>query len=490
MNAVRKLISTVLPATLLIFLSACGGGPTPDPGGPGEASVRITPADPTMNVADTQAFTAVVNDGEGPQAVSWSSADEAIVVIDAAGLATALAPGSTRVTATSTADPSLSNYAEVYVREPTCLAPIEFSSHIIAATTLSRQEHPGSCTDYLVTGWLDVRADLVVEPGVIVDFAWGAGLFITGRPGGSLAASGEATMPIHFRPAADATGPWKGIVFGSDSPANRLEHVIIEGSGAPVTDAIYPHHIQASVIVPLGYSVGITNTLFRDAEAYGLWLGVGALLSDFSGNSFEGLDFAPVTLGLEQVGLLGSGNTFASTDNPNGLELIELQSRPDLTIDVSMPDLGVPYRFRDLQWVTGVNLTVEPGVTLQFAADTGLTIDDSSTSSGSFTAVGTADKPITLTADIAGAAAQHWDGLFIASTGASEVRHAVIGYGGGATDLMVPANQGGNIVLYGGARLTISDSYLHDAPVCLETLGATGNLDADYGSITSDNCAR
>ncbi|GMR13991.1 MAG: hypothetical protein BMS9Abin29_2218 [Gemmatimonadota bacterium] len=69
------------------------------------ATVAVTPEDPIIAIGGTQLLAAAVSDANGNPmagaAVTWSSADEAIATVDAAGLVTAVAEGSATVTGTS-----------------------------------------------------------------------------------------------------------------------------------------------------------------------------------------------------------------------------------------------------------------------------------------------------------------------------------------------------------------------------------------------------
>ncbi len=96
-----------------------------------------------------------------------------------------------------------------------------------------------------------------------------------------------------------------------------------------------------------------------------------------------------------------------------------------------------------------------------------------------------------MTADVAEAGPDHWDGVAISSTGSSRVQHAEIGFGGGRTGMSIPDNNGANIIVSGNAVLDVSDSHLHDAPLCLEripggTLLLTGSNNTTAGCSDVD----
>ena len=105
------------PFSLLLLAalaaSACGGsgGTTPPP--PAVASIAVAPASPSVAVGATQQFTATAKDASGNVmsgvSFTWASSATSIATVSASGLATAVAAGTTQITAssggvTSTAD--------------------------------------------------------------------------------------------------------------------------------------------------------------------------------------------------------------------------------------------------------------------------------------------------------------------------------------------------------------------------------------------------
>ncbi len=91
-------------ATALFATAACGGDSGPS-GPPPVGSVEVTPATASLGVGDTQQLTATVRDEAGNtltgRTVTWSSSAAAIASVDAAGLATAVGPGTATITATA-----------------------------------------------------------------------------------------------------------------------------------------------------------------------------------------------------------------------------------------------------------------------------------------------------------------------------------------------------------------------------------------------------
>ncbi|MBL8961136.1 MAG: Ig-like domain-containing protein [Gemmatimonadetes bacterium] len=103
----------VLPSSafLLAFLAACGGGgdgagTTPPPPAPATvATVDVSPASATLAIGATSQLSATPRDASGNalsgRTVTWASGNTAVATVNGSGLVTAVAAGSTTVTATA-----------------------------------------------------------------------------------------------------------------------------------------------------------------------------------------------------------------------------------------------------------------------------------------------------------------------------------------------------------------------------------------------------
>jgi hypothetical protein len=123
---------------------------------PAVRSVTVSPSAVTMNPGGTQGFVANVDADPGvARTVTWTSSNQAVVTITAAGVATAVAPGAATITATSTANTSVAGAASVTVRTPTA------ASVTIEKVTVGNTNVP---VNFLaVVGQMDVTVN--VDPG-------------------------------------------------------------------------------------------------------------------------------------------------------------------------------------------------------------------------------------------------------------------------------------------------------------------------------------
>src|SRR6478672_7763075 len=111
----KRIRSRLAVATLSIAaLGACGGGdgPTPPQPVPVVRSVQLTPATASIRVGETQPLTVAVDVANGAgTGVNWTSEATSIATVSAAGIVTAVAPGTATIRATSAFDSKVSGTA-------------------------------------------------------------------------------------------------------------------------------------------------------------------------------------------------------------------------------------------------------------------------------------------------------------------------------------------------------------------------------------------
>ncbi|MFQ5780282.1 MAG: S8 family serine peptidase, partial [Nitrospiria bacterium] len=136
---------TTHPSSLDEPLVNAGGGPPP-----ALASIAVTPTTASIPVGATEQFVATGSFADGSTAdltssVTWSSSNSAVATMNAAGLATAIAEGTTTITATSG---TISNVATLTVTAPP--PPPTLNSIAVAPTTPSISA--GATQQFVATG--------------------------------------------------------------------------------------------------------------------------------------------------------------------------------------------------------------------------------------------------------------------------------------------------------------------------------------------------
>lgn len=94
-------------------------------------AVSVNPASLTLKEGETAQLQATVSPADASQDVQWASEDTRVATVDASGLVSAVAPGSTRIFARSVAFPDKQAPCEVTVTPDTALKGIELSSAVM-----------------------------------------------------------------------------------------------------------------------------------------------------------------------------------------------------------------------------------------------------------------------------------------------------------------------------------------------------------------------
>lgn len=156
---------------------------------------------------------------------------------------------------------------------------------------------PNAQVDYIITCIMKVKGDIIIEPGVIIEFENKAGIDVEPRSNiserGSLSAVGTEKDPIVFRGTQEGKGFWSGIRFYNTNAtyaSNELTHVVIDGAGWPgfgTRMLEYEGHIFGGVIaIGRDPNLKITNTTISNSFGYGLNIEEKSLSLVFENNTF------------------------------------------------------------------------------------------------------------------------------------------------------------------------------------------------------------
>jgi parallel beta-helix repeat protein len=236
-----------------------------------------------------------------------------------------------------------------------------------------------------------VNPTLTLQPGVIMNFASGKGLQIGnysyGQHAGELNAVGTQTQQIVFRPWSGTAGDWTGIYFHDNSDFNgavsTMKHCIVEKGSS------YNIYCNATT------QPSIDTCIIRLSTGYGMQeTGSSAQIhhTQFLNNANYPLYYSDWTCDSHLEGNTWTGNT------PNVIALSGGHYEQDRTLYFD----NVEYLVLDniSVWNSTVNptLTLQPGVTMNFASGKGLQIGNYSYGShaGELNAVGTLAQKITF----------------------------------------------------------------------------------------------
>ncbi|WP_309670006.1 Ig-like domain-containing protein [Gemmatimonas sp.] len=126
---------------------ACGGESSTTPSSGAISTITLSPQTLTLGVGSSVALDVSVRNADGqptnPRTIFWSSSDAAIARVSAAGLVTALAPGSVQISATVEGKSAVANVAVA----PTSVASVQLSSVELRLTTGQRVQLTASARD-------------------------------------------------------------------------------------------------------------------------------------------------------------------------------------------------------------------------------------------------------------------------------------------------------------------------------------------------------
>lgn len=225
-------------------------------------------------------------------------------------------------------------------------------------------------------------ADLTISRGVTLYFDEGTWLEIPFYS--ILLASGTEANPIIFQGVSAKPGSWGGIrVRGGAS----LNYVTIQHAGGSIASA--PDAPRAGLTVyggdlelrhsRIAYNVGygVANMTFKSIVAFE--------------NNVLTANQHPLLLRPDLVSRVGLTNELSG----NEVDVVDLEGSSILHEEThTWVDLGIPYRLLETLVIREASLTLNGGVTLLFAPDTGLVVDD-----GSLVALGTEQAPVRLKAE-------------------------------------------------------------------------------------------
>jgi hypothetical protein len=311
---------------------------------------------------------------------------------------------------------------------------------------------------------LHVLGDLVVEgedatsltvtPNVEVWMEAGTAIRVGETLPGTFVASADLTERATITgPMGLATpGSWRGIVLGPQSGTTQMSHLTVAGAGGPDPEGGEAAAILARGDGPTGPTVEIHEIRIDSSAGYGLSLRNGARM-DTSSEYLRVNDTADY---IVHVDAQAAGDLPYDTDGENDPLLGVLVEPGTISASASwsINNGNVPYVVAGPIAVEGSPpplLTLNEGSILRFQEGAWLEIGRND--SGDVRAAGTADQPITFTAD-AGATPGSWVGILLLAGMSNQTvfYQTVVEYAGAANEFSgetCGSTDAGNFVLVG-----------------------------------------
>ncbi|NVN91844.1 MAG: right-handed parallel beta-helix repeat-containing protein [Desulfuromonadales bacterium] len=382
---------------------------------------------------------------------------------------------------------------------------------------------------------------LTIEPGTVIKFAQGQGLFVNG----SLSAIGTSGSPINFTDYRDdsaggdtngdttvttpAPGWWRGIEIGNGGAANLTYCVVrYAGSSAPgyanvyktgsgtgaltlshstisdsanygvylngaatsstISNNIITNNPQYGIIADGNSPASITGNTINSNGKYGIYASV-STPSTFSvnNNSFSGNVSAPIGVSAASSGIaLGTGNTYTGPRHT----LVEAGTIPN-NQTWGATGAGLVYYVAGSVTVASnaVTLTVRPQTVVKFAQGAALFVD------GNLDAVGTLGNEITFTdfrddtiggdsngnGSATSPAPGWWRGIELNNYATATMDYCVVRFGSSS------AGQQANLFKTGEGSVSISNStFSNGAYRGISLVNTSGTISITSSKITNN----
>ena len=322
---------------------------------------------------------------------------------------------------------------------------IVLDESILEDTSLADIFADPSKADYIVTSDIEVRAHLVIAPGVVMAFEQDKGMKVIS---GSLQAKGTASNQITFKGTQASAAYWKGLLFYSNSEFNALEYVTIKDGGSNAYDEIGERaNIALAGNAFSGSALRITNSTITASGGYGLYLQGSSYIYDFVGNTFTFNGQAAVYVPAQQMHKL-DGTNQAFNNGFNSAETGGVLQGSDLTWKKTFAG---NYRVTSNILING-GLNIEGGVALVMDEGVSLTV----AATGYLKATGTLNNKIVFTS---AAVDKYWDGIAFNSMSPNNVLDNCIVSNAGRNNI-ADADQKGNIVVGASAFVSVKNSVI------------------------------
>lgn len=350
--------------------------------------------------------------------------------------------------------------------------PISINSDITVKTVLENRIMNPDLPDYIVTKSIAVKHELTIQPGVVIAFERDARFDINDK-GGMLVAQGTPEQKIRFIGVNPVKGYWAGIMLYSASNANLMANVeVLHAGSRPMLD-----NKKMGMSMFKESQIALKNTIFAQHDGYGLFIQEGAIVRDFSANTFSNNTEAGLLLSTENVTKLDAASVFTASNGRNVVEINgEYIGDPNSTItEITWHGFTdkTPYRLLNSVAVrSGWRLL--PGVTVEVARDASITINEQ----GYIAAKGTTDQRVIFTG--AASTKAYWQGILSHSTShLNSIENVDIQNAGSK---VIISGQRANLALYGSnATMTIRHTRISGS-------GGHGIL-VGYGSSINDDAS-
>lgn len=289
--------------------------------------------------------------------------------------------------------------------------------------------------DYYITCDVSVNNELIIEPGVSIEFKANAGFRIENS--GRIKAVGDSTKPIILKGVAN-TASWKGISIFSNDVRNELSYVNVEYAGDMVnfssTLAGYSYDEKSAIAV---YGrLNMSNCKIIGSGGHGISFSSESNSNLFKHNSIENSELFPILTYAGIINKLDLDSQKFVNNKKNYIALFSFSSNEVVENDITIKKTTIPYlAYRSLYFEDNVN--IQAGVIIKVDNNQGIGINNT----GILTISGNVDDEVII--EGLENMPAFWKGLYIRTT--NNVFNYLIVKNGGSEEYY--ASQKSNIVL-------------------------------------------
>ncbi|MFW5753800.1 MAG: PKD domain-containing protein, partial [Marinilabiliaceae bacterium] len=294
-------------------------------------------------------------------------------------------------------------------------------------------DDPGQA-DYLVTGNVQINAELTIDPGVRIELEEDV-LFDISEDG-VMKAIGTSSDGIVFT-SADKDGDkfWKGLRVKSTDGQNRLENVVIEYAGNSEMDIgrFNSNNRQTNVGIDNDGVLSIVNTEISNSKGYGLV--ARGTVDEHASNNYDNNGEAGIYTHISNTESIDEESLFTTNDY-NGVEIYGSTLEQKMTWAKLNGDLS--YKVSgDIE--IDAELSISEGVNIELTEDVFVDV----TTEGIIMATGTEDSNVTFTT-ASPESGKYWKGLRIKSTDIRNSFDHVTSENGGNSEMNIGPYSGQN----------------------------------------------
>lgn len=299
---------------------------------------------------------------------------------------------------------------------------------------------------YIIDGEVTVdNCTLTIEPGTTIKFNTSSSIWFGYYNNCTLIANGTAEKRIKFTTSASSptAGTWNGVYFSSHC---------LNNTSVTFCDFEYGGTADNGIVNIADSKITFTNCTVKNAKNFGIDLSYDGsfVASSFTNNAISNCGSHAIVIKANYLHTLGANNTITCGTN---LGIFVSSATVTSASPISWLNQTVPFYFTGQTRFDDVTLTIQPGCTFKFNAnsywDIGYYANATLIANGTDMSTG----KITFTTSASNPAPGAWDGLYFSSLAqnGSKLNYCEISYGGDSgtsTDANIEVNcTSGNLTI-------------------------------------------